>query len=193
MNFTMFLYCLIAYIVGSIPVGKIVGSRYGVDIQDTGTGNIGASNTFLVLGKKAGALVLLGDLGKSYLMMEWTLYSSLSMNNALVVGFFLLLGNMKSIFLKFTGGKGIATGLGIFLATEPLAAFVLVIIWGMAALFMKYIAYLSILGTLLIPFTFYKSNHEFSTLFCVSALTIMILIRHKSNVRMKQTEEKTAI
>jgi acyl phosphate:glycerol-3-phosphate acyltransferase len=192
LNLTLVTYCIIAYIVGSIPIGKIVASFQGVDIQKAGTGNIGASNTYLVLGKRAGALVLLGDLGKSFIMMEIAIYS-LAIHNALIVGFFLLLGNMKSVFLRFTGGKGIATGLGIFLATEPIAAFVMLTFWGVATLYIKYIAYFSVAGTLLIPITYYKYDHDMLSLFLAALLSIMILIRHKSLVLVKNKGERPTL
>lgn len=176
--------CVIGYLVGSIPSGKIVAFLKGVDIQRLGTGNIGASNTYLILGKRAALIVLISDLGKAYIMMHISLYY-LSLAQAFVVGLFLLLGNLKSIFLKFTGGKGVATMLGIFLAAEPAAAFVLMLFWGVALIFIKYIMVMAVIGSLFVPITFYSYNHEWVILASSFLMCLMVLLKHRSNLKLK--------
>jgi glycerol-3-phosphate acyltransferase PlsY len=176
--------CIIAYFVGSVPTGKIIARFKGIDIQSMGTGNIGASNTYLVIGKRAGFLVLLGDMGKAFLMMEISIIF-LSIGEALIIGLVLLIGNMKSIFLRFTGGKGIATGLGIIISTEPLAALVLVIFWTIALFFAKYALIIGVLGAMFVPATYFKLDHDALTLACSLIMVIFILLGHRSNLDLK--------
>ncbi|GAA0379794.1 glycerol-3-phosphate acyltransferase [Bacillus horti] len=171
-------YCVIAYLVGSIPVGKIVAASRGVNIQETGTGNIGASNTYLVLGKKAGIIVLLCDLGKAYVMMLVT-FSTFSLGMSLFVGLFLLAGNIKSIFLGFTGGKGVATGIGIFLATYPLVAVITFTFWVLSTVFIRYLSFIGIAGVLLISFTYYRVDYELLAFICSLLLCVAILYRNR--------------
>jgi glycerol-3-phosphate acyltransferase PlsY len=172
------ILCLVAYLVGAIPTGKILAKYRGIDIQKVGTGNIGASNTYLMLGKKAGFLVLLLDLGKAFLVMEYVL-GLLSIGEALLVGLFLLLGNTKSVFLRFTGGKGVATGLGVFLATEPIVALVMVTFWSLTLLFIKYLYVASLMGTFMVPIMYYSFNHDILTMVCSFIICLMILLRHR--------------
>ena len=115
-----FVGCLfLAYLLGSIPFGKIVGLRMGIDIQKKGSGNIGFANSVRVLGWKAGIIVLVGDVLKGFLPSLLAVHV-LSFQQALVVGLVAILAHIFPIWLKFKGGKGIATGLGITLAIQPL-------------------------------------------------------------------------
>lgn len=175
---TFIILCLVAYLVGAIPTGKILAKYKGIDIQKVGTGNIGASNTYLMLGKGAGFLVLLIDLGKAFLVMEYVL-GLLSIGEALVVGLFLLLGNTKSVFLRFTGGKGVATGLGLFLATEPIVALVMVSFWSLTLLFIKYLYAASLMGSFMVPIMYYSFNHDILTMVCSFTICFIILLRHR--------------
>jgi glycerol-3-phosphate acyltransferase PlsY len=173
------MLCVLAYLIGAIPTGKIVAALKGVDIQTIGTGNIGASNTFLAVGKKAGILVLIGDLGKAFIFIYYALFY-FSMGEVFFAALFLLLGNIKSIFLKFTGGKGIATGIGIMLATEPLTAFVLAGCWFFAAFFKKYNLLAAIVGIFTIPLTYYILNHGYVALTCALILMLILFVTHRS-------------
>lgn len=184
MTITLICLCIIAYLVGSIPIGKIVAWFKGIDIQKLGTGNIGASNTYLVLGKKAALFVLICDIGKAYLMMEIAL-NILQNGQPLLVGVCLLIGNLKSIFLRFTGGKGVATTLGIFMATEPVAAILIVTLWGIALFYIKYVMVLSLVGTLLVPLTYYYDEHDMLTTVCSFLICVLLLLKHRANIRFK--------
>ncbi|EGL82716.1 Glycerol-3-phosphate acyltransferase, partial [Caldalkalibacillus thermarum TA2.A1] len=180
----LLLFCLVAYVTGSIPTGKIVASLRGIDIQQVGTGNIGASNAYLTMGKKAGLFVLLGDFGKAYLLIDLAL-RYLSLGETLVVSLFLILGNMKSLFLRFSGGKGIATSLGVFLATEPLVGVVLVLIWGVALVFAKYMFLFAIMGSMIVPITYYKLTYDLLVLLLSFFICLLILLRHRENFKSK--------
>jgi acyl phosphate:glycerol-3-phosphate acyltransferase len=113
------LLCLLGYTLGSISFGKIIGRMRGVDIQKKGSGNIGFANAVRVLGWKPAIFVLLGDSLKGYFAILIAKHF-VSEQQLLIIGLFALIGHCFPIWLKFKGGKGIATGLGITLAVRPL-------------------------------------------------------------------------
>lgn len=181
---TIFLFmCVVAYLVGSLPTGKLISKLKGVDIQKVGTQNIGASNTYLVLGKKAGLLVLFGDLGKAFLMM-WVALYILPTHQAAIASLLLLLGNVFSVFLKFTGGKGVATSLGIFLAIQPLVMFVLVGFWIIGLLFEKYLLLVSVLAPLIVPLAYYQFGHDASIILSSFLICVIMLICHRNKLKV---------
>ena len=115
------LFIILAYLLGSIPFGKIIGFHHGIDIQKSGSGNIGFANCLRVLGWKPAIIVLLGDVLKGFLPVYFSL-SLLPGQGATFVALSAVVGHVFPIWLKFKGGKGIATGLGVLLALNtPLA------------------------------------------------------------------------
>ncbi len=110
-----------AYLLGSIPFGKIVGNRRGIDIQKHGSGNIGFANAFRVLGWKPSLIVLAGDILKG-LIPVLIASQQLPTYQTLIVGFAAVVGHIFPVWLGFKGGKGIATGLGVTLVLTPLVA-----------------------------------------------------------------------
>src|SRR5210317_1597976 len=131
----IYLFVIISYLIGSIPTGVVLAKVTGKeDIRKSGSGNIGATNVTRLLGKKLGVLTLVGDVLKAVVPMLATHWyfvqsgmpvspSELDMAVTLSGGA-AFLGHMYSIYLKFGGGKGVATGLGIFIVLEPLAALI---------------------------------------------------------------------
>lgn len=116
----MFLaLAVFAYLLGSIPFGKIVGNRRGIDIQKHGSGNIGFANAFRVLGWKPSLIVLAGDILKG-LIPVLIAVQFLPNYQILIVGLAAVVGHIFPVWLGFKGGKGIATGLGVTLVLTPL-------------------------------------------------------------------------
>jgi glycerol-3-phosphate acyltransferase PlsY len=109
---------LFSYVCGSIPFAKIVGFRYGIDIQKQGSGNIGFANVVRVLGWRAGLMVLPGDILKGFIPVILA-QQYLGLDQVLAVGLAAIAGHVFPIWLRFRGGKGIATGLGVTLAISP--------------------------------------------------------------------------
>ncbi|MDT8860865.1 glycerol-3-phosphate acyltransferase [Alkalihalobacillus sp. MEB130] len=175
------MFCVIAYVVGSIPTGKIVAKLKGIDIQSVGTKNIGASNVYLNLGKKMAILVLVCDVGKAFLMVS---YASQLFNGGqtMIIALCVIIGNLKSIFLHFTGGKGIATSLGIFLATEPIALFVIGVLWLLGLAFKKYIVLVGIAAILLVPYQ-YIGYEERMAVVAAFFIVLFMLLKHNENIR----------
>lgn len=118
-EWSTFVNCLIfAYLLGSIPFGKIVGLKHGLDLQRKGSGNIGFANSVRVLGWRAGLVVLFGDTLKGFIPARIAL-TQLDYELALIVGLVAVLAHIYPVWLKFHGGKGVATGLGISMALAP--------------------------------------------------------------------------
>jgi len=121
---------LTAYLLGSIPFGLLVAKLLGVkDPRQHGSHNIGFTNVLRVGGKLLGILTLLGDIGKGILASGGALAMGFPWGWVLVVGFLVILGHIFSIFLRFQGGKGVATALGTVLGMEPIIGGILIIIW----------------------------------------------------------------
>src|SRR5581483_4884218 len=115
---------VVAYLCGSIPTGVLLTRRLGIDIRSTGSGNVGATNVARSAGKKVGLLTLLGDAFKGLIpvvVVRMLGLGEVTLASAAVAA---LLGHIFSPFLQFSGGKGVATGFGVFLGMAPLAVFI---------------------------------------------------------------------
>ncbi|KGA97456.1 hypothetical protein AJ85_14125 [Alkalihalobacillus alcalophilus ATCC 27647 = CGMCC 1.3604] len=181
------MFCVIAYVIGSIPTGKIVARLKGVDIQAVGTKNIGSSNVYLNLGKTMAIIVLLGDMGKAYLIVTYA-GQIFDGGQAMVIALFVIIGNLKSIFLNFTGGKGVATSLGIFLATEPIALVYLGVLWLIGLAYKKYILFAGLAAILIIPYQYIRYEDQIAV---ISAFLIILfmLLKHLENIGWAREEK----
>ena len=125
-----------AYLVGSIPTGLLLAKAFGgVDIRESGSGNIGATNVYRTLGRKVGLLTLVGDCLKGVIPVVAAKCLGMPDMWIAAVGLAAFLGHVYTVFLGFKGGKGVATALGVFLAVSPLAVLValavfsLILVW----------------------------------------------------------------
>lgn len=175
---------LISYLIGSIPFGYLVGKYLkGIDIRKYGSGNIGVANTFRVMGTKYALLVLLGDCLKGFLAVS--LAQKLlpePMWFLLLIGIFTIIGHNWSAFLRFKGGKGIATTYGVVLSFYPLIAVISAIIWALIVLATKFAALGSILSVfvMLVLSLIFNTPIEFKIF--VIVILLFALIRHRSNI-----------
>lgn len=190
----------LAYLLGSIPSGVWVGKLFfKKDIRQFGSGNMGTTNTFRVLGKKAGIAVLLMDILKGTLATCLPLIFSVSSINPLWFGVCAILGHTFPIFAKFKGGKAVATSAGMLLGFNPIffvysaSIFVLCLfITSMVSLTSMIAACLITLSTIFLPFIFPFILPEQNWLLTLIAIgvTIFIFIRHKENIkRIKEGTE----
>ena len=146
------LFLFFAYLVGSIPTGFFVAHCKGIsNIRLHGSGNVGATNVGRHLGSWCFLFTFLGDIGKAYLFLCFCTYLHCSMVALLWASIFLLVGNHYSIFLKFHGGKGIATAIGILLFWSWPLLFLSFLIWLMIFLFFKTVWIASIGMVLSLP------------------------------------------
>jgi glycerol-3-phosphate acyltransferase PlsY len=196
---------LIAYLLGSIPTAVWVGRIfYGKDVREFGSGNAGATNTFRVLGKKAGIPVLLFDIIKGSIAVYLACYfvdyqegTSDFVNYQLVLGIGVLIGHIFPVYVGFRGGKGIATLLGIMIAIHPQAAFSCIGIFLAVFLLTKYVSLGSMISAICFPLLIILVfNSEIPSLVIFSIfIAIMVLITHQKNIErlLRKNESKANI
>lgn len=181
-----------AYIIGSIPSSIWIGKSYfGKDVRDFGSGNAGATNTFRVLGKRAGIIVLMLDILKGVTAASLILYMpSVSngtdqyINLQLLFGIFAVVGHIFPVFEHFNGGKGIATLFGMLIGIHYILAVACVALFIIVLLLTRYVSLSSILATISFPiFTIYIFNRDEPLLIAFGiAAALMVLITHKKNI-----------
>ena len=160
-----------AYLLGSIPFGFLIARSHGIDIRKHGSGNIGATNTFRVLGKKWGLLVFILDAAKgcfAVLLAQWFLGHHVSDILKIVIGICAIAGHTFPLWLSFRGGKGVATTLGVFLNIIPVPTLIAVLIWFIVFLLTRIISVASIFYCLFKLFPLIiriKSNRIFKILY----------------------------
>jgi len=176
------LILVLAYLLGSIPFGVLLARLQKVDIRTQGSGNIGATNVARVLGKKAGALTLVGDLAKG--MLAVALADRLLDDPAWVAlaGLMALLGHLHSVFLGFKGGKGVATGLGIFLYLMPVAAGLSVAVFALALMASGFVSIGSIAASLFLPLAGVWQKAPPPTLALALVAAALIIFKHRDNI-----------
>ncbi|MFA5840180.1 MAG: glycerol-3-phosphate 1-O-acyltransferase PlsY [Candidatus Margulisiibacteriota bacterium] len=135
-----FLLILISYLLGSIPFSHILPRLKGHDISQKGTKNVGATNALIVAGPIIGALALIGDIAKGFLAVAMVHYFLKDAPTWLPIfcGFTAIAGHDFSVFLKFKGGKGLATASGVWLAIDPILAFLFILLWILIILVSRY-------------------------------------------------------
>ncbi|MED1201709.1 glycerol-3-phosphate 1-O-acyltransferase PlsY [Heyndrickxia acidicola] len=189
------LIIVLAYLIGSIPFGLIVGKLfYGIDIRQHGSGNLGGTNSFRVLGKKAGIVVTSADILKGTLATLLPAIFSFSTHfHPLAAGLFAVIGHMYPIFAGFRGGKAVATSAGVLLGyTYPLFI-LLILVFLLCLKLTKYVSLSSIIaGLFTAVYTFV--NMIFTgdwVLFIVGlALASFVIYRHRANItRIKNKTE----
>jgi len=183
---------ILSYLIGSIPSGLIVGKLfYQTDIREHGSGNLGGTNTFRVLGKKAGVIVTLADLLKGTLAVSLPAILSLTEINPLIIGIFAVIGHMYPIFANFRGGKAVATSGGLILGINPLVFLIILGSFLITLLITKYVS-LSSMITGIIGIITTIILKEYQLLIVTVILTIFIFYRHRANIKriINKTEPK---
>ena len=186
------LVVLGAYLLGSIPFGYLVAKAKGIDIRSAGSGNIGATNAMRVLGKPAGIFVLLMDMFKG-LAAVWLCAEILQRMNIatadvqtarVIAGISVVLGHNYTCWLRFKGGKGIATTGGAFLALAPWAVLVAIVVFVLLVLLTKYVSVGSIGTAIALPATIWLMTPN-NLFLCIVAtlLGVMAIYKHKSNIQ----------
>jgi glycerol-3-phosphate acyltransferase PlsY len=192
----IFLY-FFSYLLGSIPFALLVSLPQGVDPRKEGSKNPGATNVARLLGKKWGIITFLGDSLKGIfaLFIAYLFLEKIPYPKELVLAgtaFFAVLGHLFSIFLKFKGGKGVATTVGVFLVLAPKAMLISLIIFFIAVFISNYVSVGSLLATALLPLNIFLINYPSEYSICSFFLAILIWIKHKDNIkRLLKGEEKT--
>lgn len=203
-NLEIILFILFAYLTGSLPsavwVGKIF---YNIDVREYGSGNAGATNTFRVLGKRAGFPVLFLDIFKGWVVVNYVwLVSDISVfsdavifENQLVFGIAAVIGHLFPIYTGFRGGKGIATMLGLLIGLHPQAALFSLFVFVFVFIFSKYVSLSSMIASLAFPFFvmfFLNSTNDSLNLFAIF-VPILSLISHQKNIERLIRGEETKV
>lgn len=183
-----------AYLVGSIPTAYWYAKYFhGIDIRQHGSGNVGATNSLRVLGKKAGIIVLIFDLLKGLLPVLLARYLDFSEEQTFVVGIVAILGHIWSVFANFKGGKGIATSLGVILAVSPAGAGLSVVVFVAVVYFTRYVSLASMLAGLTFVFYYLVFNFDQTYMSLIAfGLFLLLVFTHRENIKRlaKGTESK---
>jgi glycerol-3-phosphate acyltransferase PlsY len=188
---TIILLC-IGYFLGSIPFALWIGrSFYGIDVSKEGSGNLGATNVFRVLGKVAGAYVLLLDISKGVLATALPLIFN-SSTHPLLVGAAAIVGHSLSIFIRFKGGKSVATTAGVLLFYQPLFFILILAIFVVTLKISKYVSLSSIIASLSAAvLSLFMGDLWFSIM--MFAFAIFIVYRHRKNITRIQVGSEPKI
>lgn len=184
-----------SYLAGAIPFSYIAGRVFGgIDLRQHGSGNLGASNTYRLLGGRIALAVLVGDIAKGFVPVFFApAYAPYGLVSAhwlmLLAGFFAVIGHMFSLFVGFSGGKGVATTAGAYLALSPLGLLATFAVFAGVFAAKRIVSLASICGAVVLPWavllldrTGVASSH--GSLFAVSiATSVVVLLKHRSNIK----------
>jgi acyl phosphate:glycerol-3-phosphate acyltransferase len=189
-------FLVASYLAGAVPFGLLISKAAGVDVRREGSRNIGATNVTRVLGKKLGLLTLLCDVAKGYLPMRLAyLYLPEGETRQQIIslcGVMAVVGHMFPVFLMFKGGKGVATGLGVFLFFSPAAIAVSLVIFITAVAGTGYVSVGSLAASALVPLWVWFFGSSGSTILAAACIAFLIWIKHWENIRrLFRGEEKT--
>ncbi len=171
------------YLLGSVPFALVVGKwGYGVDVRDHGSGNVGTTNVFRVLGRKAGILVLVGDMSKGFVpaFVAGHLYGPWL---AVILAVMPVLGHMYSVFLRGDGGKGVATAAAVILALMPTIFLILAVVWIVVLLSTRLVSLASLCAT--VGFAALTFIFDEPLAYRIAALLVAAIVvwAHRSNIR----------
>ncbi len=187
------IYIVLAYLLGSIPTAVWVGkSWYKIDVREHGSKNAGATNTFRVLGKKPGIVVLLIDVIKGVLAVTFPYFLDFAswgsdelIQLQLILGILAVIGHIFPVFAGFNGGKGVATSLGIVIGIHPFAALVCLGVFLIVFILSSYVSLGAILAAVTFPFSvhFLFQNQNFYLLLFSILLSLAVILAHKANIQ----------
>lgn len=187
-----FIFSSITFLIGGIPSGLIAGRMLGgKDLRRHGSQNIGATNAFRVFGACPALLTLTGDILKGFLPL---IIIKIFYADTLLLAFCAIaaiLGHDFSPYLKFKGGKGVATSLGAFLVLSPKAILFSMLLWVLILLLSKIVSLASIGAGICLPVTIFFGGYPGSVFFAGIIACLLLILRHKNNIgRLLRGEEK---
>ena len=187
MSLTAIFLIIASYLVGAVPFGLLLSRSSGIDIRTRGSGNIGATNVARLLGKKMGILTLLLDVGKGFFPMFVTaLIIGDSPGRNLVIalsGAATVVGHMYPVYLGFKGGKGVATGLGVFLYLAPLSVLFSLLLFIAAVVLSGFVSLGSLLASAAIPLWMFLLGEATWKILLASFIGILIWFKHVPNIK----------
>lgn len=201
---TLIATIIVAYFMGSIPTGFLFGKARGLDIRTIGSGNIGATNVFRALGKKAGCLVLLLDALKGWIGCVLVPIAVTAMNPqvenqgvmgdiySLSGGLAAILGHNYTCWLRFKGGKGVATSAGVLFGLVPVAFGVVVGLWCLLFVLFRYVSLASVAAAFVLPFSVWLLGYSRPLILVCTIMAVMAIYKHRTNLKrlMEGTEHR---
>ncbi|MBI3785701.1 MAG: glycerol-3-phosphate 1-O-acyltransferase PlsY [Deltaproteobacteria bacterium] len=179
---TTIILTVASYCSGSLPSGVWLARLAGVDVQRSGSGNIGATNVARTSGWRLGALTLLCDAAKGFVPVVTAKYLISDPWGVAAVGFAAICGHIFSCFLRFRGGKGVATALGVFLVATPVELAIATLTFGVTVATSRYVSLASILATVTIPLAAIGLGDSMPNQLLGVAAAILIVWRHAQNI-----------
>ena len=184
MNLVLIGTVFAAYLIGSVPSGLLLSKLFGKhDPRDHGSGNIGATNVSRTGGKLLGAITMLADILKGLIPVALAIFAGLSEEWIAAVALAVFLGHLFPLYLKFKGGKGVATMLGVMLPWQPIAALAGLGIWAVLLRFSHYVSLSSIVAGLTLPLLVWWTKGSIACLLVSMAFASLVTLKHIANIR----------
>jgi len=186
----------VGFLCGSVPFGVIFARLRGVDLQKVGSGNIGATNAARALGKRMGVVVLLCDAGKAVapiLVARYVLHPPGTRWVEAAVGLGAVAGHMFPPWLRFHGGKGVATAFGVFLSIAPLPAGIAAVVWVGLYAVTRTSSIGSLVAVVVLPVSAWLLGNPLSTVLLAVSLAPLIIYRHHDNIRRLLRHEESKV
>jgi glycerol-3-phosphate acyltransferase PlsY len=180
--FSLFLAVVSAYLCGSIPTGVLIARRLGVEVRKVGSGNIGATNVARSAGKTAGLLTLVGDAAKGLIPVLVVRFLNLGETTVAATAVAALLGHLFPLFLGFSGGKGVATGLGVFLGLAPYAILLALLLFLAVFALFRIVSLSSLVATAATPLLLLMLAHPREHVVAGLVIALLIIVRHHENI-----------
>ena len=192
------LLIILSYLIGALPSSVWIGMYfYNTDVREHGSGNAGATNTFRVLGKRAGITVLILDILKAWIAV--TVLSSFAVNKSvefqLALGLVAVLGHIFPVYIGFRGGKGIASLLGVIIALHPWAALISIAFFLLTLIISRFVSLSSILAACAFPLVIYYYFEETNRSLLIFSIMVAILVifTHKKNIERLFKKEESKV
>ena len=182
---TYLLAAFVGYLLGSFPTGLLIGRWLcNIDIRQYGSNNIGTTNMFRTLGPKAAGIVLVGDMGKGMLAVAFAnwLAGEPQIALGLTGGLAAVLGHNYPIFLKFKGGRGVATAFGVLCLLQPKVVMIVFPVWLVLVLLTRYVSLGSVVAAFVAPIAAWWFDYELPLVIFTTAAAAFVIIRHKENI-----------
>lgn len=181
-DWNIILIFVMSYFLGSIPFGYLVGKYIKkIDITKHGSGNIGTTNAFRILGPGPASFVLAGDVLKGFIATFIAMQYSITIG--LIAGLIVMAGHNWPIFLKFKGGRGVATGAGVVLALVPKVLLISLVIWIAIIFLTRYVSLGSIIGAITVPILMIIFKEPPIIILFGTIAALFVIIRHIPNIK----------
>lgn len=190
-----FVAVFIAYVVGSIPAAYLAGKSRGIDLRKHGSGNLGATNVFRVLGARIGIAVFVFDMAKGALpvlfLPRWVTGTYPELAIQIACGIAAIAGHVRPVFLRFgKGGKGVATAAGVFFGLAPIATGIAVLTFALVLLVSGYVSLGSLTASVVLPIAIYLLRGPGALVAVAVIIAAFVFWTHRANIgRLRRGEE----